>query len=348
MADVFLATMEVDRQALDIQLVTLGPTELKCPYSGIKRKPDGLFLPRSFDSSTKLTWDVSKAYLEVYKSRSAATVEPIALGETTSAHSSTARSSTVVASKSSTGTRGTKPVASDSRSKAQSRSVNGHSSRSHASNNDPSRRSSRPKTAPSMSMQSIAEDEDEDDDNGNDSDGEYTGGSKVGSKRGGRSNAAPRRRVNTGVHNKVCQSPSYAIESLSTTPRRWVTGLLVQDSDMGVHYFDQCGGIVTYPFDFIKEPAKFALVLLAIGKASLTQVGYDPYFVCSGSTSLDNGLPSISNGQLLIPPSEDCDPESCLYTGASVPDSEWSRFIVAEKPLYVWIDCTASSWFSRI
>ncbi|KAJ8502363.1 hypothetical protein ONZ45_g11835 [Pleurotus djamor] len=159
--------------------------------------------------------------------------------------------------------------------------------------------------------------------------------SRAGSKRKSSSDEAstPCKRVK--ITRKTCQSASYALELLSATPRRWSTGLVVEGSEVTIKYFDRCGGIVTPPFDFIKEPTKLALVLLAIGTASLTQAGYDSYFVLPDSHSLEAGLPPITDGHLILPPLGNTDADG-LYTGSKDPDDSWSRFAVEEHPLYVY------------
>lgn len=338
MADAFYKVMERDRHSIDVELRTLGSMQLKCPYSKVTRKPDGLFLLKSLPS--KPTWAYAKAYLEMYLKKKTApsqpTIEPISFEASSSKQAKPRKSSASVAKPPAIKAQSTNALFTPAEKPKQL------PDRRHSDDYSYPRRSTRACAIQSLAkIQAIQEEEEEGDGHGNDDDGDEgffgEATSKVGSKRKQTTTetSSSRKRVNVGITRKVCQSASYALESLSATPRRWSTGLLIEGSVISVQYFDRCGGIVTPPFDFIEEPHKFALILLGIGKASLTQAGYDPYFVAPDSKSLANSLPTITDAHLILPPLAPTDADE-LYTGSTTPDDTWSRFVIKEDPLYVY------------
>ncbi|KAJ8519900.1 hypothetical protein ONZ45_g3220 [Pleurotus djamor] len=151
----------------------------------------------------------------------------------------------------------------------------------------------------------------------------------------------PPRKRHQGV-KKETQGASYALECLSANSRRWTTGILVRGRRIIIQYFDRCGKITSTALDFKAEPKKLALLLLDIGKASLPELGFEPFIVPSGTTSIERPLPTPEGADLLIPPSppkrnDDATKKLNLYEGSTVPDEKtWSRFVISGEPLCVY------------
>lgn len=79
-----------------------------------------------------------------------------------------------------------------------------------------------------------------------------------------------------GLTNNEVQAAKYLNELLSHGARNYATGLLIEDEKITLWYGDRFGIVKAAPFDFIKEPHYFLLVVAALCRASDTDLGFCP------------------------------------------------------------------------
>ncbi|KAJ8519882.1 hypothetical protein ONZ45_g3205 [Pleurotus djamor] len=328
--DNFYKIILVKYTSIDIEVLVFGSTELKAVHSGTRRKPDGLFVPKNIPNPKKPTWQFCKAYIEVEVSKVKnldAVTEPekkvmslggIEFGNVKAASPRLPQSHT---------TKRTRYALSRTQKSKAIRAAAGTSTpiAEHPDDND-NVPSPLPSTTALVSNEASSQA------------GPSTRTS--GKRRRDAEAEAPRKRHQAS--KKETQGASYALECLSANSRRWTTGILVRGRRITVQYFDRCGSISATAFDFKKEPKKLALLLLGIGKASLPELGFEPFIVPSGTTSIERPLPTPEGADLLIPPSppkrnDDATKKLNLYEGSTVPDEKtWSRFVISGEPLYVY------------
>ncbi|KAH9915701.1 uncharacterized protein B0H18DRAFT_1141036, partial [Fomitopsis serialis] len=70
----------------------------------------------------------------------------------------------------------------------------------------------------------------------------------------------------------------YITEMLSRHVRSFASGFSVQKSTITLWYGDRMGLVASEPFDFLKEPDKFLLVVAALGSAGMHEFGFPPFF----------------------------------------------------------------------
>ncbi|KAJ8519871.1 hypothetical protein ONZ45_g3211 [Pleurotus djamor] len=330
--DNFYKIILVKYPLIDIEVLVFGSTQLKAVHSGTRRKPDGLFVPKNIPNPKKPTWQFCKAYIEVEASRGKklATVAEPAPAEKKVMSFGGIKASKVKAGssrwpQSHTARRG-KSTLSRSKTSKTIQSAAGTSApiAEHPDDND----NVSPLLPSTTALVS------------NEASGQPGPSTRTSGKRHRDfEEEAPRKR-HQGV-KKETQGASYALECLSANSRRWTTGILVRGRRITIQYFDRCGKITSTAFDFKAEPKKLALLLLGIGKASLPELGFEPFIVPSGATSIQRPLPTPKDADLLIPPppkrNDDVAGKLNLYEGSTVPDEKtWSRFVISGEPLYVY------------
>ncbi|KAJ3538974.1 hypothetical protein NMY22_g4948 [Coprinellus aureogranulatus] len=100
------------------------------------------------------------------------------------------------------------------------------------------------------------------------------------------------------------QLASYGLETLASTSRFYVVGVLVDRFKVTVSYFDRFLVMCTATFNFEKEPQKLALIIYAINHSNRQQSGFDPHHLTWSSLTSDVDITEAMQSQLTKPVDE--------------------------------------------
>ena len=122
------------------------------------------------------------------------------------------------------------------------------------------------------------------------------------------------------------QLARYAIECMASSSRHYVTGVYVDSFSVSLWYYDRAIVACTAPFNFEKEPGKFALVFYALSICDLRHAGFDPFVIPPTAPR-----PSSLDDLFDIPPSMKQSKDDEIVF---IKDGEVEHFRIDEKVLF--------------
>lgn len=139
--------------------------------------------------------------------------------------------------------------------------------------------------------------------------------------------------IKKGITLDEAQAADYAAESLRTGRRRYSTGVFIKDGRVSLWYYDRMGPICSREFDPVAHPQLLLLVTVALARADLRRLGFEPMIV-AGTSTLPSPMPDYHELREKLGPSGEqtrfVDLRD-LYgspSGYEVPLSEWKDSIL--------------------